>query len=235
MSANSTVSSTRPLSRAWAAGAGPGDAPMVADVDSTMCEVHGYAKEGAAFGYTAQRGYHPIVATRDDTGEVLDVRLRKGSSQRGHNRFVEELTARLRRCGAAGELIMRFDSGFWSKQILATLERLDVRYTMAVRTGTPTVKAAIAAIAESDWVDIAYTPDGVAQVAETAYTSGRGRQRVTRRLIVRRTRLAGTAQQALWPDWRHHGFSHRPRPTPTRSPLTPSVAVTPPSSSPSKT
>ena len=194
------------LRRAWAAGAGPGDAPMVADVDSTMCEVHGYAKQGAAFGYTAQRGYHPLVATRDDTGEVLHARLRKGSSQRGHNRFVEELVARIRRCGAGGELIMRFDSGFWSKQILATLACVDVRYTMAVRTATPAVKAAIAGIAETDWVDIDYTPDGVAQVAETTYTSGRGRQRVTRRLIVRRTRLVSTAQQALWPDWRHHAF-----------------------------
>jgi hypothetical protein len=103
-------------------------------------------------------------------------------------------------------LTIRFDSGFWSKTILATLKRLDVRYTMAVRTATPAVTAAIATIPETDWVDIDYTPDGQAQVAETTYTSGRGRQRATRRLIVRRTRLVGTAQQALWPDWRHHGF-----------------------------
>lgn len=194
------------ISRAWAMGAGPGDEAVVTDVDSTMCEVHGYAKQGAAFGYTGEQGYHPIVATRDDTGEVLHARMRKGSSQRGHNRFVEELVARVRRGGANGELTIRFDSGFWSKTVLATLKRLDVRYTMAVRTGTPAVTAAIAAIDETAWVDIDYTPEGVAQVAETTYTSGRGRQRVTRRLIVRRTRLTGTAQQALWPDWRHHGF-----------------------------
>lgn len=29
---------------------------------------------------------------------------------------------------------------------------------------------------------------------------------MTRRLIVRRTRLIETAQQRLWPDWRHHAF-----------------------------
>ena len=29
---------------------------------------------------------------------------------------------------------------------------------------------------------------------------------MTRRLVVRRTRLTGTAQQRLWPDWRHHAF-----------------------------
>ena len=29
---------------------------------------------------------------------------------------------------------------------------------------------------------------------------------MTRRLVVRRTRLTGKAQQQLWPDWRHHAF-----------------------------
>jgi hypothetical protein len=59
---------------------------------------------------------------------------RKGSanSQRGAKRFIEELVARLRRAGATGTLVMRFDSGFWSKDILSTLERLGVSYTMAV-------------------------------------------------------------------------------------------------------
>src|SRR3954468_11915437 len=33
-----------------------------------------------------------------------------------------------------------------------------------------------------------------------------GRRQVTRRLIVRRTRLTDPAQQRLWPDWRHHAF-----------------------------
>jgi hypothetical protein len=61
------------LTRAWAAGAGPGDERLVVDVDSFVGEVHGHAKQGAAFGYTRQRGYHPIIATRADTGEVLHI------------------------------------------------------------------------------------------------------------------------------------------------------------------
>src|SRR5581483_7463102 len=40
------------LTRAWAAGAGPGDAPMTFDLDSTITEVHGDQKQGAAYGYT---------------------------------------------------------------------------------------------------------------------------------------------------------------------------------------
>ena len=35
------------LARAWAAGAGPGDAPFTIDLDSTICETYGLAKEGA--------------------------------------------------------------------------------------------------------------------------------------------------------------------------------------------
>ena len=52
---------------------------MTIDLDSTICEVHGKAKQGAAYGYTRQLGYHPLLATRADTGEVLHARLRKGS------------------------------------------------------------------------------------------------------------------------------------------------------------
>jgi hypothetical protein len=98
------------------------------------------------------------------------------------------------------------DSGFWSNETITTLNRLDVRYTMAVRTNTKGIAAAIAQIPDDAWVDIDYTPDGQAQVAERAYTTGSGRRQVTRRLIVRRTRLTDPAQQRLWPDWRHHAF-----------------------------
>lgn len=46
----------RLLGRAWAAGAGPGDSPLIIDVDSTICEVYGPAKQGARYGYTKVRG-----------------------------------------------------------------------------------------------------------------------------------------------------------------------------------
>ena len=196
------------LRRAWLLGAGPGKGRLVIDIDSTICEVAGKQKHGAGYGYTKRFGYHPIVATRAENGEVLHARMRKGAAntQRGAKRFIEELVARVRRAGAVGEIVCRFDSGFWSGDTIATLGRLDVRYTMGVRTNTQGIAGAIAAIDEKAWVDIDYTPDGEAQVAECAYGSGRGRHRVERRLIVRRTRLTDTTQARLWPDWRHHAF-----------------------------
>ena len=188
------------LRRTWAMGAGPGPRRLVIDVDSTICQVVGKLKAGAAFGYTKVLGYHPILATRSGTGEVLHARMRKGSANtaRGARRFIEELVARVRRAGASGEIVLRVDSGFWSNETISTLGRLDVRYTMAVRTGNKAVARAIAAIDESAWVDIDYTPDGQAQVAECTYKD--------QRLVVRRTRLTDRAQARLWPDWRHHAF-----------------------------
>ena len=60
------------LARAWAAGAGPGDSPLTIDLDSTICETYGLAKEGARHhGYTGARGYHPLLAIAAGTGEVL--------------------------------------------------------------------------------------------------------------------------------------------------------------------
>jgi hypothetical protein len=190
----------RALQRAWVAGGGPGARRLVIDVDSTICEVAGKLKQGAAFGYTKVLGYHPILASRADTGEVLHARLRKGSAntQRGAKRFVEELIARVRRAGAAGEVVLRFDSGFWSSETIATCGRLNVRYTMSVRATTKAIRAAISEIDSDAWVAIDYAPDGEAQVAETTHGG--------RRLIVRRTRLTDRRQARLWPDWRHFAF-----------------------------
>jgi hypothetical protein len=188
------------LRRAWATGVGPGAARLVIDLDSTITEVVGKAKEGAAYGYTRVLGYHPILASRADTGELLHARLRRGSANtsRGARRFIEELVARVRRAGASGEIVMRADSGFWSNDTIAILGRLDVRYTMTVRTGNSAISAAISSIPDHAWVDIGYTDGGAAQVAETTYKG--------RLLIVRRTRLTDPHQARLWPEWRHHAF-----------------------------
>jgi DDE family transposase len=188
----------RALERAWQAGAGPGDQRLVIDVDSFVGEVCGRLKQGAAFGYTHVLGYHPILATRAQTGEVLHLRLRTGSAntQRGIERFCDELIARVNRAGATGVKILRADSGFWKTRVFERLERAGWQYSIGVRM-IKTVSAAVAAIDEDAWQSIDYPDDGEAQIAETTYGG--------RRLIVRRTRLLG-AQAELWPDWRHFAF-----------------------------
>ena len=187
------------LARAWAAGAGPGDERLIVDVDSFVGEVFGDQKQGAGYGYTHKLGYHPILATRAGTGEVLHIRARKGSANtsRGALRFVEELIPRVARAGATGPRLLRADSGFWNVKIMTRLQSAGWTYSIGVRQQTP-VKAAISAIPEADWQALPDYPEtGEAQISETTLGS--------RRLIVRRTRLVG-AQAELWPDWRHFAF-----------------------------
>jgi Transposase DDE domain group 1 len=189
----------RSLQRAWRAGAGPGSERLVVDLDSFVGEVHGYHKQGVGFTYTKQRGYHPLLASRADTGEVLHVRLRKGQagSPRGVVRFTDELIARVGRAGAAGEKLLRADSSFWNKRLIAHLQAAGWLYSISVRKQF-WVPEAIAQIPESAWRPIEdYPEEGEAQIAET-HAGGR-------RLCVRRTRLVGP-QAELWPDWRHFPF-----------------------------
>jgi len=152
----------------------------------------------AAYGYTHTLGYHPLLATRADTGEVLHARKRTGraNTARGAARFVDELAARVRRAGATGELAMRADSGFFSAKTIKTCRRHQLHYSITVRQTKP-IRQAIAAIDEDAWTDIVYPDGGLAQVAETRYKGDR--------LIVRRTRLVG-AQAELFPNWRYNAF-----------------------------
>jgi Transposase DDE domain group 1 len=186
------------LMRAWVAGAGPGDGPMTMDLDSTVCEVHGYHKQGAAYGSTRTLGYHPLLASRAETGEVLHARQRTGraNTARGTTRFVDELAARVRRAGASGELTIRADSGFWSAKTIQACRRHQIHYSITVRLTKP-IQAAIQAIDEDAWTTIVYPDGGLAQVAETRILGNR--------LVVRRTRLVG-AQAELFPNWRYHAF-----------------------------
>jgi hypothetical protein len=185
----------RSVERAWQAGAGPGDGRLVIDVDSFVGEVCGRLKRGASYGYTKLLGYHPILATRADTREVLHIRMRKGSAntQKGMLRFCQELAARVERAGATGVKLLRADSGFWNTKVFEYLEKIAWQYSIAVRN-IKKVRGAVEAIDETAWQHIAYPDGGEAQIAETVYGE--------RRLIVRRTRLLG-AQAELFPDWRH--------------------------------
>ena len=196
------------LARAWRAGAGPGAGRLVIDVDSFIREVHGKQKRGASYGYTRKLGYHPLVATRAGSGEVLHVRFRTGkaNSQRGITRFTDELIARVHRAGARGEILLRADSGFHNAKLRARLAGKGVLYSITVKLTAPSL-AAISLIADDAWTVLAdYPKTGEAQIAETTF---RGE-----RLIVRRTRLTGPQAQ-LFPTWRHHAaLTNRTEPLP---------------------
>ena len=184
----------------------PDGNPVTVDVDSTICEVSASTKHGASYGYTKQLGYHPLVAVRSETGEILHSRLRGGSSQRGNAHFVTETVNRVKRAGATGPVTVRADSGFWSYRLIADLDDLGVEWSVTIPQHSQ-IKAAIAAIEETEWEPIDYPEGGEAQVAETAFCASKKGKRRRVRVVVRRTRLTDSAQAQLWPDWRYHAFA----------------------------
>ena len=197
------------LVRAWAAGAGPGDEPLTIDLDSTVCETYGLAKEGAQrHNYAGQRGYHPLLAVTSSTGEVLMARLRKGraNTARGAANFLRETVSRVRRAGATGELTIRADSGFYNYDIVAACRAKGVRYSITVRQRS-SLRNLIEAIPEEDWEPIPYWMEDAADVAETEYTPFKSEpDAVPVRLIVRRVKPTPESQLALFATYSYHAF-----------------------------
>ena len=197
------------LSRAWASGAGPGDGPLTIDLDSTMCETYGLAKEGARHhGYTGQRGYHPLLAIAAGTGDVLMARLRAGRANtvRGAAHFLQETVGRVRHAGATGQLTVRADSGFYAHSVVSVCRKLNVSFSITIRQHAR-LRELIEAIPERDWTPIPYWMDGAADVAETSYTPFQGETDAAPvRLIVRRVRPTPGSQLALFASYSYHGF-----------------------------
>jgi hypothetical protein len=195
------------------------------DVDSTVTQVYGYAKQGAEYGYTRVRGLHPLLAsvsTPIATPVIVGTRLRRGSagSAKGAASFVAEAITTARAVGATGTLLARMDSAFYSHAVVAACVRSDVRFSITVRQDR-SVRRAIAAIGEAAWIPIHY-PNALydensgewisdAEIAETTYTafaSRRKSQRITARLIVRRVKDKNVPERQgeLFTAWRYHAF-----------------------------
>ena len=196
------------------------------DVDDTIRETHGYAKQGVGYGYSKVKGLNALIATVSTPTAapvIVATRLRKGStnSARGAARLVTDALVTARAAGATGLVIARFDSAFYGHDVLAAVSRAGARFSVTARMN-PAVRTAIAGIGESGWTPIHY-PNAVwdddeqrlvsdAEVAEvgfTAFTSRRKAEHVTARLIVRRVKrlnpdTATLGQGELFTAYRYH-------------------------------
>ena len=131
----------------------------------------------------------------------------------------------------SGTVVLRADSAFYGRDVIAAAHRAGARFSITARKDRA-VTAAISTIPDDAWTTIRY-PKAVfdeqlgqwvsdAEVAEIPFTafSSRGKARqVTARLIVRRVRdanpehVVANAQGELFPVWRHHAvFTDSPRP-----------------------
>jgi hypothetical protein len=200
------------------------------DVDDTIVEVHGHAKQGAGFGYTRVRGLNALLATLSTSScapLVVAQRLRKGScgSPRGAKRLVGDAVKQARRLlGTSAPILVRMDSAYYGRDAIHAAISGGVHVSVTVRATSP-VKAAIAGIGEDEWTMIKY-PNAIldettgtwiskAEVAEvpfTAFASKKKADQVPGRLVVRRIpdvhantkRAAG--QGTLFDVWRFHAF-----------------------------
>ena len=206
---------------------GTGERVLV-DVDDTIIEVHGYAKQGAGFGYTKVRGLNALLATATTPGSapvVVAQRLRKGSaaSPRGAARLVADALATVRAMTTARPLL-RADSAYYGQPTVAAAIKAGADVSITVRAD-PRVRAAIAAIDEAAWTPIEYreavfdqdsgTWVSRAEVAEidfTAFAAQKKANRVPGRLVVRRipdlnaVRKKAAGQDTLFDTWRFHAF-----------------------------
>ncbi len=213
-----------------------GAAVTYLDIDDTVRATFGYAKQGAGYGYSGVKGLNALLATVSTGASapvIVATRLRKGSanSARGAARLVADAIKTTKSCGVHGLLVLRGDSAYYTRDVIAAARRHDVRFSIAARKDRA-VTAAIAAIPEDAWTTIRYphavfdeqlgqwvSDAEVAEVSFTAFTSKPKAQQLTARLIVRRVRdqnpdhVHMNAQGELFPVWRHHAiFTDSPLP-----------------------
>jgi hypothetical protein len=200
---------------------------VMVDIDDTIIEVHGYAKQGSGYGYSGVRGLNALLAiasTSSSAPVVLAQRLRKGScgSPRGAKRLVTDALKTAGSLSPAAKPLVRTDSAFYGQPMVAAALRAGADVSVTVRLD-PKVRAAIATIGQDAWTPIEYT-DAVfdeqasrwishAEVAEvpfTAFTSKKKSDQVPGRLVVRRIPdlNAGSkhGQETLFSTWRFHAF-----------------------------
>jgi len=206
------------------------DGPVLVDIDDTIVEVHGYAKQGSGYGYCGVRGLNALITTvtTDQAPPViLGQRLRKGAcgSPRGAARMVCDTLAavrRLRSTVSTGKVLLRADSAFYGHPTVSAAIRGGAEVSVTVRLD-PKVRTAIAAIPDDGWTPIEYA-DAIydqstqrwisrAEVAEiefTAFSSKKATEQVPGRLVVRRipdlNHGSDHGQATLFDTWRFHAF-----------------------------
>jgi hypothetical protein len=199
---------------------------MMVDIDDTIIEVHGYAKQGSGYGYSGVRGLNALLATvstSESAPVVVAQRLRKGScgSPRGTARLVADALKTVASLSST-KVLVRADSAFYGHATVGAAIRGGADVSVTVRMD-PKVKAAIAGIGDDAWTPIEYTDAvfdeqtqtwvsraEVAEVAFTAFTSKKKAEQVGGRLVVRRIPDLNTASnhghETLFDTWRFHAF-----------------------------
>ena len=162
-----------------AAGRSVGDSLIVLDVDSTVVLAHS-DKDGAAATYKHTYGFHPILVTCDNTGELLAIRLRPGNA--GTNTaadYLDVLTEAFAQVPAAHRrnLLIRGDSAAATHAVIDWLTAQDakrnrrVQYSLGWSIGEAE-RAAIDALPAAAWSPALAADGGIRDGAQVAELTG---------------------------------------------------------------
>jgi hypothetical protein len=203
---------------ARAAGRDVGAGVVVLDVDSTIVIAHS-DKEGAAPTYKHTYGFHPILVTCDNTGELFAIRLRPGNA--GANTAADHLDVLTEAIGQVPaqhrrHLLIRGDSAAATHAVVDWLHgrntaRRRVQYSLGWSI-SQAERTAITALPTSAWSPALDADGGVrdgAQVAELTRLLHLPGWLAGMRVIVRRERPHPGAQLSLFEEadgWRYTAF-----------------------------
>lgn len=119
---------------------------IVLDFDGTAILAYG-EQEGAAFGYCGKgrnrRRHHPLVASVAETRAVVLAKYRDGSGIDATEAigFFEDAVSRVRAALGSRDILLRADSGFWSKRMGDWLlaEKLPFAFALPLSSGVKLV------------------------------------------------------------------------------------------------
>ena len=206
------------LEAGWSRHLGPeitDPAVLIIDVDGTHIDTFGVAKEGTRKrSYEGRYGYTPLVCAEASTGQVIAGQLRTSNAApaRDAGSFLADTFTQLRAItGPAKPVVLRADSGFYTKDVVDTCRRHNIRFSITMRLFPP-IRRRIETIDNTEWALTETAPNRQVHIAEIAYAM-KGRSDSTPpvqcRLIVKRTTTSkdtGAAQTRLFDLVDYHAF-----------------------------
>ncbi|MGE5294999.1 MAG: IS1380 family transposase [Solirubrobacterales bacterium] len=214
----------------------------VLDVDGTLVATGACCKQGVDIAYDGTWGYHPLIISLANTGEVLSIVNRPGNRP-SHEGAAEQLDLAILLCRQAGfrRIYLRGDTDFTQTRQLDAWDAEGILFLFGI-DAMPNLKAIAEDLPASDWVVLQRPPQYTAKgkprtrperikdrivrergfetlsriredVAEVSYRPT-ACHRTYRRIIVRQTIMVEKGQMRLLDEVRHRFFLTNDKATP---------------------
>jgi len=115
-----------------------GDEVAFVDIDDTIRTTHGYAKQGAGYGYSGMNGLSAQVAavsTLQAAPVIAGIRLRRGAAASAHGTasMIGGALATAKRAGVSGMVTVRADSAYFQHATVAAARRGGAHFSITAR------------------------------------------------------------------------------------------------------